>query len=319
MKKQIPTILLTVVSIALAIALHSANQQIAQRKQQVAMPQSACVADKQSSPNEPTEIVKTTPDSTLTAKKKQPPELVPEKEEAPSDQRMMKNIAKMLDNPAMNKMMEASQRGVIGAMYEDLIADLNMTEGEEKYFMELLLFRQMTQVDVGMKMMSVELSDEEKKSLGDKMKETIELVKTEMEAFLNDEDDYNEFKFFEKTMAERMMLSQAEASLNGTTEELSDGIYRELLEMMHDEKKNFNFNTNLTDEENMDMSSERFSKANTESFETDMDQLNEKMFTKAQSILSEGQLTAFKDAVKTTTEMQKSQMQMAAQMMGGDK
>jgi len=67
------------------------------------------------------------------------------------------------------------------------------------------------------------------------------------------------------------------------------------------------------------MSAERFSKTNIDNFGTDMDRLNENMFTKAQNILTSEQFSAFKDAVKTTTDMQKSQMNMAAQMFGGGK
>jgi len=219
----------------------------------------------------------------------------------------------------MNKMVEASQRGAVGAMYEDLINDLNLTGEEKEYFMDLLMFRQMTNMDAGMKMMGGNLSDEEKKELTDQIKEANELVKTEMKDFLNDEDDYSEFEFFEKTQGERMMLSQAEATLNGTDNAFSDETYRELLEMMHDEKKNFDFNSDLQDESNMNMSPERFSPQNIQSFVDDKGRLNETIFNKAQGILTAEQLEAFKDAVKMTADMQQAQMEMMSQMFGGRK
>ena len=40
------------------------------------------------------------------------------------------------------------------------------------------------------------------------------------------------------------------------------------------------------------------------------------IFAKAKDILSPDQFEAFKDAVTTTTDMQKSQLEMAAQMFG---
>lgn len=42
------------------------------------------------------------------------------------------------------------------------------------------------------------------------IKDASELVKREMKPFLNNDEDYAEFEFFEHTQGERMMLSQAE-------------------------------------------------------------------------------------------------------------
>ncbi len=320
MKKQIPAIILAIVSIALATALYSANQQIAQLEQQLAAgptPPSAETELAQTEPAKPVEMIEAAPEPILMTM--QEPAPAPEEEAGTSGQRMMKNITKMMENPAMNKIMEASQRGVIGAMYEDLVAHLGLSGGEKEYFMELLMFRQMTQVDVGMKMMSGNLSDEERKKLAAQIKEANDLVKTEMKAFLNDESDYSEFEFYEKTQGERMMLSQAEAALDGTDHSFSDETYRRLLEMMHSEKENFDFNSDFQDETNMDMSPQRFSEQNLQNFGNDLDRLNENIFSKAQNLLTAEQFEAFKSAITTTTDMQKSQLEMAAQMLGGGK
>ncbi len=324
MKKQLPSIILAVGAIGLAIALYSANQQIAQLEQQIATLPPICVAETQPVSAEPAELIEVveaaqeTP--AVTAMQESAPESLPEpavEKEESGARRMMKNLAKMLDNPAMNKMMEASQRGVIDAMYEDLVNDLNLTGEEKDYFMELLMFRQMTNVDASMKLMGGNLSEEERKGLEEQIKDAGELVKTEMKTFLNDEDDYKEFEFYEKTQGERMVLSQAEAVLDGTDDAFSDETYRGLLEMMHAEKENFDFNSDFQDETNMDMSPERFSRQNLDSFGNDMDRLTENIFSEAQGILTAEQFTAFKKAVAMTTDMQKTQMEMAAQMLGG--
>jgi hypothetical protein len=318
MKKQIPAIVLAVISIVLAVSLYSAKQEIAQLQQQLHSGQPAeTVVEAPASPGAGTPTP--APEATVAMTESPAPEPQPAAEEEAKERRMMKNIAKMMDNPAMNKVMEASQRGAVGAMYSDLIDYLGLSADEENYFMDLLMFRQMTQMDFGMKMMSGSLSDEEKKTMEEEVKDAVELVKTEMKAFLNNEEDFAEFEFFEKTQGERMMLSQAEAALTESDSALSEETYRELLEMMHEEKQNFDFSTDFADETNMDMSAERFSKENIHSFGNDMDRLNDNIFSKAQQMLTPEQLTAFEEAVTATTEMQKAQMEMAAQMFGGGK
>ena len=53
-----------------------------------------------------------------------------------SPKRMMRNMSKMLDNPAMNKMMVAAQRGALDVMYEDLAVQLKLTGEEKEHFMQ---------------------------------------------------------------------------------------------------------------------------------------------------------------------------------------
>ena len=324
MKKQFPAVILILISVALAAALYSANQKIARLEEELAAAKSAPAETTESASveiTEPIEMVEAAAETTITAIQEPATEAVPEatveESQESGGRRMMRNLAKMMENPSMNKMMEASQRGVIGAMYEDLIDYFDLSGEEEEYFMELLMFRQMTNVDAGMKMMSGNLSEEERQELEAQIKDAAELVKSEMSTFLNNEEDYAEFEFYEKTQGERMMLSQAEGKLNGTDDALSDETYRELLEIMHDERESFDFTSDLQDQENMDMGSERFSRENLDAFGNDLDQLNETIFEKTESVLTAEQFAAFKEAVITTTDLQKAQLEMAAQMFGG--
>ena len=87
--------------------------------------------------------------------------------------------------------------------------------------------------------------------------------------------------------------------------------------MMHDEKENFDFSTDLNDEENMDFSPERFSRENLQNYANDMDRLYVNIIGQAEGMLTAEQLEVFKDAIKTTVEMQKAPLDMAAQMFGG--
>ena len=325
MNKQIPAVVLAVACTVLAVALYRANQKIAALEQEGA---GLASGSEKSAAADP---VPATVASAETVRVDPPAVSLP-KEEAvtaadaasgetaePSGRRMMKSLAKMMENPTMNKVMEASQRGAVGALYTDLIEYLDLNAEETEYFMDLLMYRQMKQMDLGMKMMSGDVSHEEKQKMIADIKEATELVKEEMKAFLNNDEDYAEFEFYEKTMEERMMLSQMDQQLAGTDKELSDEAYRELLGMMHDTKKNFEFTSDLHDEENMDLSPERFSKENLDRYASDMDELTAIIADRAQALLTPEQLTAFTEALKTTIEMQKASLEMASQMFGGGK
>jgi hypothetical protein len=317
MNKHIPAILLAIISTVLAIGLYRSNREITTLEGKIAelerapMPRSVEGSPPVKSPGlrggdaSPGAIV---------GAGVQPGEESAVDGAGPASRRMMSNLSKMLDNPTMNKVMVASQRGALNALYGDLIDSFEFTEEESDYFMDLLMSRQMKQVDFGMKLMGGEMGDEARKEMGEELKEVGETVKAEMEKFLNDGEDYAEFEFYEKTMGERMMLSQLTQQLEESEAPLSGETHRGLLEMMHAERKNFDFSTDLHDSEKMDVSAGRFSKENLRKFSDDMDQLNRNMVGKAKDLLAAEQLPAFEESIETMTEMQKSQMEMAANM-----
>ncbi len=315
MKKQIPAIILAVISIVLAVALNSSRQEINKLQQEITAllsSKSAEIPQQQiAATDNPAPAVQQVAEAVVPPETEEPPE----KEAA--GQRMMSSLSKMMENPTMNKVMEASQRGAVGALYSDMIEYLNLDAKETEFFMDLLMFRQMKNVDLAMKMMSGNLSEEEQQALKDEIKEAAELTKEEMKKFLNNPDDFAEWEFYEKTMGERMMLSQMDQSLSTSDDVMSDETYRALLGMMHDEKQNYDFTTDLHDEKNTDMSPERFSKENLQNFSNDMNALNNRIIEKARSMLSPEQLKAFEEAIKATMEMQEAQLEMAGQMFGG--
>ncbi len=317
MNKHIPAILLAIISTVLAIGLYRSNQEITTLEGKIAelergpMPRPVEGSPPAKSPG--LRGGDASPGASV-ATGVQPAEESAVDGEGPASQRMMSNLSKMLDNPTMNKVMVASQRGALNALYGDLIESFEFTEEESDYFMDLLMSRQMKQVDFGMKLMGGEMSDEERTGMGEELKEVGETVKAEMEKFLNDAGDYAEFEFYEKTMGERMMLSQMTQQLEDSEAPLSGETHRGLLEMMHAERKNFDFSTDLHDSEKMDVTAGRFSKENLRKFSDDMDQLNRNMVGKAKDLLTAGQLEAFEESVAAIAEMQKSQMEMAGNM-----
>jgi len=317
MKKQIPTIILAIGCIVLAATLFKTKGENSQLREELS--QSKTIA---AEPEEPIAKAEPAAEASPGATNQSvaafvEPEAAESKKE--SNRRMMSNMVKMMEeNPTMNKVMEASQRGAVGALYSDLIEYLDLDAEETGYFMDLLMYRQMKNVDMAMKMMSGDLTEEEKLALMEESKLAGETVKEEMEQFLNNPEDLAEWEFYEKTMGERMMLSQMDQSLAAADASLSDETYRDLLGMMHDERENFDFYTDLNDDQNMDMSAERLSSENIQNHITDIKALNEQLLSHAEGMLTPEQLAAFKESLQAMLEMQSAQLEMATQMFGGE-
>lgn len=323
MKKQIPTVLLAISTAILAVLLYSVKQEnatlLAERaafKQPSTDKTEAGAA--LASAEDPTE--------TITAKEQSTPQSETARQESSAEaekkdaerRRVMGSMAKMMmENPTMNKVMEASQRGAVGALYSDLIEYLNLDEDEARYFMDLLMYRQMQNVEAAMKLMGGDLSREERLALMEEMKITGEEVETEMGKFLNNPDDFEEFKFYEKTMGERMMLSQVDAKLAGTDGALSDETYREVLEIMYDERNAFDFTNDLGDQKNMNFSAERFSQDNIDLYVEETIRLGENINARLEQILTPEQMTAYTESGKAMLDMHVAQLHQARQMFGG--
>lgn len=234
-----------------------------------------------------------------------------------SSDRIMRDFSKMMENPSMNEMMQASQRGAISVLYSDLIESLGLEGDEKVHFIDLLMARQMFRVETSMKLMSGGISDEERKTLSDEMKEYDEFVKSEIDYFLNDETDQDNFEFYEKTMQDRMSLSGLEANLAKTGNPLPEGVDEKLIRIMSEERDRFNFRSDLSDAEDYDLSPRRFSEKNIELFEKDLVELFEQIAARAAAILSAEQQAAFVENQSQMRELQVSQIRMAANMFRG--
>ncbi len=139
-----------------------------------------------------------------------------------------------------------------------------------------------------------------------------------MKNFLNSEQDFAEFEFYEKTIGERMMLSQVDAKLAGTDSALSESSYNEVLKIMHEERNRFPFTNDLGDNESMDMSAERFSQANIDLYMKETLELGENINRQLETILTPEQMAAYLESGEAMLNLQASQLQQAKQAFGGE-
>jgi hypothetical protein len=314
MKKQIPVIILAIACLALAIELYQTKNEIRAVAQNSAQPDAAA-----STPDETKPDAEVAPEPA--AEMANPtvaglPEPAVQKEPS-SRQRMMAGMSTIMEeNPTINKMIEASQRGAIGALYSDMIEYLGLNAEETKYFMDVLMYRQMANVDAHMKMMAGDLTEEEKAALMEKVRLANEATRSEMKKFLNNEDDFSEFEYYEDTIGERMMLSQMDQKLGDAA--ISDQVYREVLDIMREERVNYDWSTDLHDQENRDLSPERFSSENIQKHIADIIALGVLMDQRVQEILTPEQLEAWRESGAAMQALIEGQLQQANMMFGGE-
>ena len=319
MKKYFLTLIFAAATAVLAFLLQQSNAQLRELQKQLSdvppsmnMPKAETDSQPQSAspPPQPEIISAITEEPT-------PPEPQPEDIEKAERRRVMGNMAKMMmENPTMNKVMEASQRGALSALYVDMIDYLNLTPDETKYFMDLLMHRQMKHVEMAMQMMGGSLSPEERNALMEELKSVGIEFESEMEKFLNNAEDFDEFRFYEKTMGERMMLSQVDAELAGTDHALSDDVYQEMLEIMHEERNNFSFTDDLGDQQKIDFSEDRFSQENIDRYMEETLRLGQLIDERLMQILTPEQMQAYHKSGKAMLDMHFAQLQQARQMFG---
>ncbi|MDQ8204427.1 hypothetical protein [Pelagicoccus sp. SDUM812003] len=236
-----------------------------------------------------------------------------EEDDNSSNARMMRDISKMMENPQMNEVMQASQRATLEVLYKDYLNSLDLTPEERSHFMDILMARQMFRVETSMKMMGG-VSDEERRLLSEEMQEYDETIGEEIGYFLNDDEDLAEWEFYERTMQERMSLSSMKASLAQREASLSREAERALIEIMADQRANYDFQSDLADQQNYDMGPERFSDENIDRYADDLKAVNRLIEQEASGILTEEQLAALVESLTAMSELQLNQLKMAANM-----
>ncbi len=227
----------------------------------------------------------------------------------------IKAIAKAMDNPAMKELMVAQQKATIDTMYKRLYEKLQL-EGEDlEHFQGLLTDAQMTMVELGMKMMGGEISEEERKELVQKIQDSQKQLKENVKEFLNDDDDFDYYEFYTDTLSERMAMSGLQQALTQKDIALAPAKEEELVKLMHEERQAIQFEDHYYDQNRFDPST--MNKAKVDRFLEQYTQLETNVANRAGSILNQEQLAVFKENQKSARAMQEMGLNMALSMFGG--
>jgi hypothetical protein len=227
-------------------------------------------------------------------------------------------LAEMFKNPEMREMIKNQQKTVLGTMidknYAKLFGDLHLTPEQSASLKDLIMNKTLSAADMGMSMLSEDMDAAKRADLVQQMKTQTDAADAQIKQFLGD-DNYAQFQAYEKTQAERMALSGFKDQLAGSSTVLSPDQEQQLIEAMGQERQNFKFTTDYSDQSKLtgDLAS-YFTEDKINTFIAEQTQLNQQYLTRAQGILSADQYAAFQKFLTGQLEMQKLGMQMATRL-----
>ena len=231
-------------------------------------------------------------------------------------------FAEMFKNPEMRDMIKQQQKTVMGGMvdknYADFFKSMNHDARTNRNHEGPHHEQNAWRCRVGHGDVGGDMDADKRAELTKKMKETTDALNSQIKALLGDEN-YSLFQTYEKSIPDRMAVSQLETQL-GDTMPLNLDQKSLLISAMSEERQGFKFTTDLGNQSNPspDMMS-RFTEENINKYLQEQDQLNQRYLARAQQILTPEQYTAYEKSLKNQQEMAKMGMKMAASMFGNKK
>ena len=227
-------------------------------------------------------------------------------------------MSKIFKDPKMKEMIKSSQKMFMGPMidkqYAALFQQLNMTPEQAATLKDLLQKKMLAGADAGMSMMDGSLDAAQRADLTKQIKSATDDYDAQIKQFLGDEN-YPAFQGYEKTVPDRMTVSQFSDQLAGGASPLSNDQQQQLAVAMNDARTSFKW---TTDYSNKNPSSgdyaSMFSEDKINQFTSEKEQFDQQFLTRAQQILTPEQATAFQQFQTAQRELQIMGMKMAANM-----
>lgn len=230
-------------------------------------------------------------------------------------------FSEVMKSPEMKDFVKTQQKVVLGSMmeknYSAFMTDLQLTPEQSATFKDYLMKKAMVDADAGMSLISGDADATKRAELMKQAKAEKEGVDTEIKQFLG-EDNFSKFQTYEKTIPERMSMSMYKDQQGTGPGALSTEQEAQLIQVMTEERQSFKFTTDYADQSKLpDDFSTYFTEEKLNTFQQEMEQLQQKYVNRAQSILTPDQIGPYTNFLKGQLQMQKAGMQMAAKMFGG--
>jgi hypothetical protein len=227
-------------------------------------------------------------------------------------------MSKIFKDPKMKEMIKSSQKMIMGPMidkqYAALFQQLNMTPEQAATLKDLLQKKMLAGADAGMSMMDGSLDAAQRADLTKQIKSATDDYDAQIKQFLGD-DNYPAFQAYEKTVPDRMTVSQFSDQLAGGASPLSNDQQQQLAVAMNDARTSFKW---TTDYNNKNPSSgdyaSMFSEDKINQFTSEKERFDQQFLTRAQQILTPEQAMAFQQFQTAQRQLQIMGMKMAANM-----
>lgn len=232
-------------------------------------------------------------------------------------------FAEMFKNPEMRKMIKKQQQtamaSIIGKNYADFLKTQPLSPEQASALKELITRKMTVGADLGMEMMSGDLTAEQRADLTKRIKTDTDAITAEIKDFLG-ADNYSAFETYEKSLPDRMAVSGFKDQLAGGEMALISDQEQQLIQAMSQEREGFKFTTDYSNQSSptADMFSQ-FTEDKLNVYFQEQDQLNQRYLARAQTILSPEQYTAYQKSLTAQQEMARMGMKMATQMFNAKK
>lgn len=231
--------------------------------------------------------------------------------EAEQRERLMRNISENLAMPGMNQIIQEQQRVLMADKYGRLIKSFGLDEQEEEYFLDLLTARQMLQVNMGMKLMTGMLSEEERAEMMQSVGSGMDELQKEINWFLNSESDSDFLSYYDKTEGERATIESVGDAVRQAGHPFADGVDEELVGIMYEKLTSHSFSVNL--EEDGQPVFENFTEDNINIFLQELEGLRVPVVEEASTVLDPEQLEVFSEYYDQYVAFFEQRLQMARQ------
>ncbi len=227
-------------------------------------------------------------------------------------------LAGMFKDPAMKEMIKTQQKAVMGPMidkqYAALCRQLNMTPEESASLKDLLMKKMLAGADAGMSLLDGSLDATKRAELTKQMKTETDAYDAQIKEFLGD-SGYPAYQNYEKTVPDRMAVSQFTDQLGSGANQLSSAQQEQLAQAMSDARTSFKWTTDYSNQKPTDGDyAAMFSDDKINQFTQEKERFDQQFLAQAQKILTPEQATSFQAFQKTQRDMQIMGMKMAASM-----
>ena len=218
-------------------------------------------------------------------------------------------LAKMMQDPAMKKMIAEQQKAMVGMMYGPLLKDLNLTPEETEKFNALLFDNQMNAATKGI---SVLQEGADKTAIGQELTEDKKQFDAKMKEFLGD-DRYAQYEDYTKSLPDRMALTQVKSQFGDNP--LNEQQSSQLLTLMKEERQRANPTPNENPSGSADFNTALSEDAMNKYF-SQQKQANQRVVERAAGVLTPEQIEVLSRSLASNLSMQEAGMKMAQAMMG---
>ncbi|MDD4017591.1 MAG: hypothetical protein PHV28_06560 [Kiritimatiellae bacterium] len=223
-------------------------------------------------------------------------------------------LADMMKNPQMKEMMRAQQKVMIGKMYAALPRYLNLPDETKARLDQLLLDRQLAMAEAGLAMMNGSAEDRRKAA------EDSKAVKAESDQAIQEllgAQDYEVFKQYEASLSEQTNVSLFKDTLSGD-DALGEQQEYDLVAAMYQARETLPQDS-LLNQQNQSPDPTQLTEERVAETLKQMETLQQRYAEAAATVLSAGQLERFKQWQQQMATMQRTGLNMAAQMFNSGK